>query len=120
MRSSTLRLLCAISSRWGLRMRRWDFVAAYLQGSLEEGEVVYSPRLRAREEYGQAVSNLGADGRPRVLRIEKPWYGMAQAGRRWQRSLFPWLLDHGFTQHDADECVFSIMATTDGPAGKRQ
>eukprot|EP00966_Prymnesium_polylepis_P045965 1063955-Prymnesium_polylepis.1 len=38
---------------------------------------------------------------------------MAQAGRRWQRSLFPWLLDQGFTQHDADECAFSIMATTD-------
>ena len=123
MRSSTLRLLCAISSRWGLRMRRWDFVAAYLQGSLEQGEVVYCslpPGYETVEEYGQTIPNLGADGRPRVLRIEKPCYGMAQAGRRWQRSLFPWLLDHGFTQHDADECVFSIMATTDGPAGKRQ
>eukprot|EP00966_Prymnesium_polylepis_P178524 4134535-Prymnesium_polylepis.1 len=28
-------------------------------------------------------------------------------------------LDHGFTQHDADECVSLIMATTDGPAGTR-
>jgi len=36
-----------------------------------------------------------------------------------QRSLFPWLLKHGFTQHDADDCVFSIMKDTDGPAGKR-
>eukprot|EP00966_Prymnesium_polylepis_P079513 1842697-Prymnesium_polylepis.1 len=62
-------------------MRRWDFVAAYLQGSLEEGEVIYCslpPGYETREEYGQTVPNLGADGRPRVLRIEKPCYGMAQ------------------------------------------
>ena len=122
MRSSTLRLLCAISSKWGLHMRRWDFVAAYLQGTLEEGEVVYCslpPGYEHRMEKGVAVPNVGADGRSRVLRIEKPCYGMAQAGRRWQRSLFPWLLSHGFTQHDSDECVFSIMKETDGPAGKR-
>jgi hypothetical protein len=74
-----------------MRKRRWDFVAAYLQGSLEEGELVYCslpPGYETRIENGVSVPNLGADGRPRVLRIEKPCYGMAQAGRRWQRSLF--------------------------------
>ena len=120
MRSGTLRLLCAISSQWGLQMRRWDFVAAYLQGSLEDGEVVYCslpPGYEHRMENGKPVANLGADGLPRVLRIEKPVYGMSQAGRRWQRTLFPWLLAHGFTQHDADPCVFSILRDTTAPDG---
>eukprot|EP00965_Chrysotila_dentata_P032659 1088383-Pleurochrysis_carterae.AAC.1 len=44
-------------------MRRWDFVAAYLQGELQQGEVVY---CHAPPGY----ATLGADGRPRVCRVE--------------------------------------------------
>eukprot|EP00965_Chrysotila_dentata_P022599 748337-Pleurochrysis_carterae.AAC.1 len=82
-------------------MRRWDFVAAYLQGELQSGEVVY---CHAPPGY----STYGADGRPRVCRVEKPVYGMAQAGRRWQRSLFPWLRDWRFKQCESDPCVFTV------------
>eukprot|EP00965_Chrysotila_dentata_P234967 6200477-Pleurochrysis_carterae.AAC.1 len=71
----------------GMLMRRWDFVAAYLQGKLQDGEVVY---CYAPPGY----STTGADGKPRICRVEKPVYGMAQAGRRWQRTLFPWLTDY--------------------------
>eukprot|EP00965_Chrysotila_dentata_P086777 2864424-Pleurochrysis_carterae.AAC.1 len=39
---------------------------------------------------------------------------MAQAGRRWQRSLFPWLLDFGFTQCVSDPCVFTMTKRIDG------
>eukprot|EP00965_Chrysotila_dentata_P015527 513716-Pleurochrysis_carterae.AAC.1 len=38
---------------------------------------------------------------------------MAQAGRRWQRSLFPWLLDFGFKQGESDPCVFTMTRTVD-------
>ena len=37
MRGSTLRSVCAAAAKWDLHMRRWDFVAAYLQGQLDEG-----------------------------------------------------------------------------------
>eukprot|EP00965_Chrysotila_dentata_P138585 4583996-Pleurochrysis_carterae.AAC.1 len=90
-------------------MRRWDFVAAYLQGDLEQNEVVY-----CHAPPGHAT--VGADGRPRVCRVEKPIYGMAQAGRRWQRSLFPWLLDFGSTQCGSDPCVFTMTKTINGTA----
>ena len=40
MRSGSLRLLCFLAARLELKMHRWDFVAAYLQGSLLEGEEV--------------------------------------------------------------------------------
>eukprot|EP00965_Chrysotila_dentata_P230226 6197652-Pleurochrysis_carterae.AAC.1 len=39
---------------------------------------------------------------------------MAQAGRRWQRSLFPWLLEFGFSQCKSDPCVFTPTETIDG------
>ena len=84
MRSTSLRLLTALASRLDLHMRRWDFVAAYLQGELLPDEVVYCKMPQGYEQQGQ-------DGRERICRIEKPVYGMAQAGRRWQRSIFPWL-----------------------------
>eukprot|EP00965_Chrysotila_dentata_P143104 4728727-Pleurochrysis_carterae.AAC.1 len=41
MRPTSLRALAAIANSAGMRMRRWDFVAAYLQGDLEQNEVVY-------------------------------------------------------------------------------
>ena len=41
MRGTSLRLLSQLAANCNMRMRRWDFVAAYLQGELLEGEVVY-------------------------------------------------------------------------------
>eukprot|EP00965_Chrysotila_dentata_P186146 6146089-Pleurochrysis_carterae.AAC.1 len=39
---------------------------------------------------------------------------MAQAGRRWQRSLFPWLIEFGFTQCKSDPCVFTMTKRVGG------
>eukprot|EP00965_Chrysotila_dentata_P091931 3034704-Pleurochrysis_carterae.AAC.1 len=39
---------------------------------------------------------------------------MAQAGRRWQRSLFPWLLSWGFKQSHSDPCVFTCERQPNG------
>ena len=98
--SSSLRALAGLAAREGLRLRRWDFVSAYLQGSLEDGEVVYCfppPGYERRD----------AQGREMVCRVVKPIYGMAQAGRRWQRTLFPWLREFGFVASKNDPCVFT-------------
>eukprot|EP00965_Chrysotila_dentata_P041797 1386532-Pleurochrysis_carterae.AAC.1 len=38
---------------------------------------------------------------------------MAQAGRRWQRSLFPWLTSWGVKQSHSDPCVFTCERTID-------
>eukprot|EP00965_Chrysotila_dentata_P037097 1234301-Pleurochrysis_carterae.AAC.3 len=40
MRPTSLRALASIAAGTGMLMRRWDFVAAYLQGKLQQGEVV--------------------------------------------------------------------------------
>lgn len=84
MRAGSLRLLCALAGRYGLRMRRWDSVSAYLQGSLEEGEVVYgrpSPGFSTAVVDGtvRLVPHARADKVQRICRVEKPVYGMAHS-----------------------------------------
>ena len=114
LKGASLRLLSALAGQHGLGMHRWDFVSAYLQGSLEEGETVYCQPPPG--PYGQ----LGADDRPRVWRVAKPVYGMAQAGRRWQRSLFPWLQKWGLRQCESDDCVFHLSMDVETPSGTRR
>ena len=113
LRGPSLRMLAALAGHHRFGMHRWDFVSAYLQGELEDGEAVYCQAPPG--PHGQ----LGADGRPRVWKVVKPVYGLAQAGRRWQRSLFPWLKEWGFEQCDSDPCVFKRTMEVDTPNGKR-
>ena len=112
MRGTSLRLLSQLAANSNMRMRRWDFVAAYLQGELLEGEVVYCLPPPGHERRGK-------DGKEQICKVVKPVYGMAQAGRRWQRSLFPWLLSFGFVQCHGDSCVFTLTRTMQTPDGPR-
>ena len=62
------------------------------------------------------------DGVKRVCRVEKPVYGMAQAVRRWQRALFPWLLEWSgrkLQQSTADTCSFHFQGSNQTPDGPR-
>ena len=133
MRGGSLRLLSSIGGRLGLSMRRWDFVAAYLQGELEPGEVTYCsppPGYTTAEVDGRVrLVPIGqGDGVERMCVVTKPVYGMAQAGRRWQRSLFPWLTSwNAESGEDAprlqqsvfDTCVFFCRHSTTTPSGRR-
>ena len=87
-------------------MRRYDFVSAFLQGDLEPGEQIlcHSP---------PGYETLADDGSRKVWRVLRPIYGMQQGGRRWQRSLFPWIRSLGFNQCEADNCVFSMTTAGD-------
>ena len=102
LRYSSARGLFAYAARHGCRVRSIDLVAAYLQGQFLEGESVYCHQAPGHVE-------LGPDGQPLIARIEKPIYGIQQAGRRLQRLLFAWIVDEmGFVQlDDSDSCVFS-------------
>ena len=109
MRATSLRMLTAIAAQKGFRMRRWDFVAAYLQRDLEPDDVTY-----CRGPPGKEHKILDDKGVPNIYRVCKPVYGIAQAGRRWQRSLFPFLKASGFTHFDSDPCVFSKTEVING------
>ena len=131
MRAGSLRTLCSLSARLGLKMRRWDFVAAYLQGELEPGEVVYCspPPGYSTAIVDGAVTLVPTDqgdGVDRLCRVERPVYGMAQSGRRWQRTIFPWLLawrakdGAQLKQSLLDTCVFSCSRTVTLPSGEQR
>ena len=101
LRYSSARALFAYAARKGCRVRSVDLVAAYLQGKFVDGEVVYTHMPQGYEQYG-------SDGKPLVARIDKPIYGIQQAGRRLQRMLFSWLIKQGFKSlDDSDSCVFT-------------
>ena len=104
LRYSSARGLFAYAARMGCDVRSIDLVAAYLQGSFIDGEVVF-----CHQPPGQV--KLDDSGRPLVARVEKPIYGIQQAGRRLQRMLFAWIKDPngggGLEQlDDSDPCVF--------------
>ena len=61
LRHSSLRILSAVAAQHNLLLRRWDFVSAYLQGQLEEGETVYCSAPPG--PYAQQG------------RMDSPWYG---------------------------------------------
>ena len=57
MRSTSLRLLSNLAAVHGMRMRRHDFVAAYLQGELAEGETMYCYPPPGYERKGKDGKN---------------------------------------------------------------
>ena len=108
LRHASARGLFAFAARKGCRVRSVDWVAAYLQGEFEEGEVVYCHVPAGADLDADGKPNLGPDGKPRICRIDKPIYGLPQSGRRLQRCVFPWCTDvMGLRQlDDSDGCVF--------------
>ena len=107
LRYSSARALFAYAARHGCGVRSVDLVAAYLQGRFVDGEVVYTHLPPGYPEFD-------SKGRPLLARVEKPIYGIQQAGRRLQRLLFEWIKEYGFVQHDdSDPCIFTLP-TSDG------
>jgi hypothetical protein len=101
LRYSSARSLFAYAARKGCRVRSVDLVAAYLQGRFVDGEVVYC-------YLPTGYTELDSNGQPLIARVEKPIYGIQQAGRRLQRMLFAWLVAQGFhALDDSDPCVFT-------------
>ena len=110
LRHSSARALFAHAARRGCHVRSIDFVSAYLQGSFLDGEVVY---CHMPEGYAEKDEN----GVPMVCVVEKPIYGIPQAGRRLQRCLFDWLLSEGSGLRQLDDSDNTIFVYDD-PSGK--
>ena len=106
LRYSSARALFAYAARNGCKVRSVDLVAAYLQGEFVDGEVVYTHLPPGREEFD-------AKGRAKIARVQKPIYGIQQAGRRLQRKLFEWVTSLGFVAlDDSDPCIFTLPLTS--------
>ena len=103
LRYSSARALFALAAKHGCDVRSVDLVAAYLQGHFLTGEVVFCHMAPGHEQFD-------SNGRPLIARIDKPIYGIQQAGRRLQRQLFAWMRDQGYSAlDDSDPCVFTKL-----------
>ena len=112
LRHSSVRVLIAIQARLGHKSRRHDLVAAFLQGSLLADKIVFM-------KYPPGHTEVGADGKDKVYLVQKPIYGLKQAGRRFQRDFFTWLklpIDQGgagFTRSEKEPCIFTRCVGND-------
>lgn len=73
---SSLRVLFALSAKYGLKIEHLNVVTAHLQGDLEE------------EIHGQPPKEI-VDGRTekRVWKLRKLIYGLTQSGQSWNMKL---------------------------------
>ena len=106
LRVTSLRAMSAVAARMDLAMHGWDFVAAFLQGELEDSEVLY-----CQPPPGYERDHLDSSGRPIVCEVCKPIYGMAQAGRRWQRTIYPSSLTRSRASHSCTRTLTSSSSS---------
>ncbi len=90
-------VILAIANRLDMKLEQFDVKVAYLNGELDDGEVLYMCH-----PPGYKPSNVGTC----ILHLKKVLYGLKQAGHRWYQILTHILLDLGFTQCSVDQAVF--------------
>lgn len=92
-RTTTLRIMFALSVEWDMQIHQMDAITAFLQGDLHEEVYMDQP-----ERY--------EDGTRRVCKLNKAIYGLKQAGRQWNIKLSVSLIEFGLKKSQLDPCVF--------------
>jgi hypothetical protein len=96
-RLASSRAIIAMSNRLGLELHQVDIKGAYLNGELNDNEVLYMqhpPGYKPR------------DAGNRVLRLKKTLYGLKQSGRRWYQKLSSIFDSLKFSKCSVDQAVF--------------
>jgi transposase InsO family protein len=91
------RAIIAMANRLRLELHQVDIKGAYLNGVLNENEVLYM-----QHPPGYKAVDAGV----RVLRLVKTLYGLKQSGRRWYQKLTSIFDTLGFKQCQVDQAVF--------------
>lgn len=128
-RSSSIRLIAALSAEYGLEIHQMDVVTAYLNGSLEEEVFMEIPdqlyevldKVLANQKIGTQRKNIRDK---KIIETAKRWskvldecdnsvcllkkslYGLRQSGLQWHRELVRKLMSIGFEATQQDPCVF--------------
>jgi hypothetical protein len=98
---ASTRMVLAIAAQLDLEIHQIDVVSAYLNGELDDGEIIYM-----KEPPGFAESESG-DGGGWLLRLLRPLYGLKQSGRKWYEKFSRIMTEElGFTRCDIDQGVF--------------
>ncbi|KAJ9520893.1 hypothetical protein QJQ45_014114 [Haematococcus lacustris] len=95
---TTLRALLAKAAAENMEVHQLDFETAFLNGVLEEHEVIY---VQQPEGFREGSSNT-------VCRLHKALYGLRQAPRAWHARLREELLAMNFKSSEADPALFTL------------
>lgn len=98
---TTIRALIAYATQRGMFIHQMDVVTAFLNGKLVEE--IYMDQPESFEEPGKERL---------VCRLLKSLYGLKQSPRCWSRELREFLSSEGFTQSQADPCLFYRRSET--------
>ncbi|KAJ9531774.1 hypothetical protein QJQ45_021923 [Haematococcus lacustris] len=96
---TTLRTVLAKAAAENMEIHQLDFETAFLNGKLEEHEVIY---VQQPEGFEEGSSNT-------VCRLQKALYGLRQAPRAWHARLCEELLAIGFKASQADPALFTLQ-----------
>ena len=94
---TTVRILLILAVLLNLKTRQVDYVQAFPQASLPEGEQVF---MQIPDGY------KASQGGKRVLKLKKNLYGLRQASYNWSNLLRSGLEKLGFKQSANEPCLF--------------
>ncbi|MCO5559659.1 hypothetical protein L7F22_013260 [Adiantum nelumboides] len=92
---TTVRLVIAMASMFGWKLRQMDVNNAFLNGDLEEEVYMIQPEGYQHPEFPYYV-----------CRLKKALYGLKQAPRAWCEKITRFLKKIGFKQSTADHSLF--------------
>jgi Reverse transcriptase (RNA-dependent DNA polymerase) len=94
---ASIRLLLVLTLMYGWYTTQIDFVLAYPQADIECELYMKIPKDFSINQHDRSTH---------VLKLLKNIYGQRQAGRVWNQHLHTQLIKIGWTQSNADECVY--------------
>ena len=129
MRSSSIRLIAALSAEFGLEIHQMDVVTAYLNGSLDVEVFMEIPeqlhnvldKILTKQKIGSQRKIINSE---EIVETAKRWnkaldecdnsvcllkkslYGLRQSGLQWHKKLVRKLMSVGFEALPQDPCLF--------------
>ena len=102
---ASIQTVLAIAAARDFEIHQIDIKGAYLNGKLNQNEVIYMQQPPGSIDPKQPFS---------VCCLKKTLYGLKQSGRRWYQRLCEILKDNlGFTRCEVDHSVFFKISTND-------
>jgi hypothetical protein len=102
---ASTRAVIAMANHLSFKMHQIDIKGAYLNGELQDNEVLYM-----QHPPGYKSPDAGT----RVLRLVKTLYGLKQSGRHWYQKLSSVFKSLGFMQCGVDQAVYFKVVVTKG------
>ena len=95
---TTIRAMAAYATQRGMLIHQKDVVTAFLNDQLDEEIYMDQP---------EGFKEPGKEGL--VCHLQKSLYGLKQSPLCWNRELRQFFISEGFTQGQADPCLFNHM-----------